>query len=234
MYWSWWLHLSWGLILGTHCRILQIPQNPVDMTSVSLMTHFHCLLPPHCSLMVKLKVNPPLCSGFYGVFIHVLWLLQQHDRWGPDVLVQHPSGVHLHCCFLLLLLFHLYRGTVSSSISLCVFSFQWRFRPISERTTMISNRASWEFSRHLNLHICLFPDSTRSMGTAARVAVAAGGGAVGNYSMIVFTSWDYGCTGEQATKLKQKNIHYQLQVRGGLSKVWIKTNVVDMRQFFFI
>lgn len=55
------------------------------------------------------------------------------------------------------------------------------------------------------------------MGTAARVAVATGGSAVGNYSMIVFTSWDYGCLGDQATKLKQKNIHYRLQVRGDLS-----------------
>ncbi|KAM9353480.1 voltage-gated chloride channel TMC4 [Symphorus nematophorus] len=50
------------------------------------------------------------------------------------------------------------------------------------------------------------------MGTAARVAVATGGSAVGNYSMIVFTSWDYGCLGDQATKLKQKNILYRLQV----------------------
>ncbi|XP_074509580.1 transmembrane channel-like protein 7 [Sebastes fasciatus] len=50
------------------------------------------------------------------------------------------------------------------------------------------------------------------MGTAARVAVATGGSAGGNYSMIVFTSWDYGCLGDRATKLKQKNIHYQLQV----------------------
>ncbi|XP_044064055.1 transmembrane channel-like protein 7 [Siniperca chuatsi] len=50
------------------------------------------------------------------------------------------------------------------------------------------------------------------MGTAARVAVATGGSAVGNYSMIVFTSWDYGCLGDQATTLKQKNIHYRLQV----------------------
>lgn len=68
--------------------------------------------------------------------------------------------------------------------------------------------------------ICLlFPDwlLARSMGTAARVAVATGGSAVGNYSMIVFTSWDYGCLGDRATKLKQKNIHYRLQVRGDLS-----------------
>ncbi|XP_074540501.1 voltage-gated chloride channel TMC4 [Halichoeres trimaculatus] len=53
---------------------------------------------------------------------------------------------------------------------------------------------------------------TARMGTAARVAVATGGSAVGNYSMIVFTSWDYGCLGDRATKLKQKNIHYRLQV----------------------
>ncbi|XP_020502408.2 transmembrane channel-like protein 7 [Labrus bergylta] len=53
---------------------------------------------------------------------------------------------------------------------------------------------------------------TARMGTAARVAVATGGSTVGNYSMIVFTSWDYGCLGDRDTKLKQKNIHYQLQV----------------------
>lgn len=53
------------------------------------------------------------------------------------------------------------------------------------------------------------------MGTAARVAVATGGSAAGNYSMIVFTGWDYGCLGDRATKLKQKNIHYRLQVRSG-------------------
>ncbi|XP_040900484.1 transmembrane channel-like protein 7 [Toxotes jaculatrix] len=50
------------------------------------------------------------------------------------------------------------------------------------------------------------------MGTAARVAVATGGSTVGNYSMIVFTGWDYGCLGDRATRLKQKNIHYRLQV----------------------
>ncbi|XP_068998750.1 voltage-gated chloride channel TMC4 [Embiotoca jacksoni] len=50
------------------------------------------------------------------------------------------------------------------------------------------------------------------MGIAARVAVATVGSTVGNYSMIVFTEWDYGCLGDKATKLKQKNVHYQLQV----------------------
>uniref|UniRef100_A0A3B4U1V4 Transmembrane channel-like protein n=1 Tax=Seriola dumerili TaxID=41447 RepID=A0A3B4U1V4_SERDU len=68
---------------------------------------------------------------------------------------------------------------------------------------------SWEFC-HLDLH--LYPPPIHSMGTAARVAVATGGSAVGNYSMIVFTGWDFGCLGDRATRLKQKNIHYRLQV----------------------
>ncbi|CAI5663967.1 unnamed protein product [Oreochromis niloticus] len=51
------------------------------------------------------------------------------------------------------------------------------------------------------------------MGTAARVAVATGSSTgVSSYSRIVFTGWDYGCLGDRATKLKQKNILYQLQV----------------------
>lgn len=58
------------------------------------------------------------------------------------------------------------------------------------------------------------PPVSNSMGATARVAVATGGGAVGSYSMTVFTGWDYGSTDQTATILKQKNIHYQLQVRG--------------------
>ncbi|XP_037532823.1 transmembrane channel-like protein 7 [Nematolebias whitei] len=50
------------------------------------------------------------------------------------------------------------------------------------------------------------------MGATVRVAVATGGSTISNYSMIVFTGWDYGCLGNQATKLKQRNIYYQLQV----------------------
>ncbi|KAM3614646.1 uncharacterized protein V6R79_017409 [Siganus canaliculatus] len=50
------------------------------------------------------------------------------------------------------------------------------------------------------------------MGMAFRVAVATEGSAVGNYSLLVFTGWDYGCMGGKATSLKQKNIRYQLQV----------------------
>lgn len=50
------------------------------------------------------------------------------------------------------------------------------------------------------------------MGTTVRVAVATGGSTMSNYSMTVFTGWDYGCLGNQATKLKQRNIYYRLQV----------------------
>uniref|UniRef100_A0A3B5MWZ2 Transmembrane channel-like protein n=1 Tax=Xiphophorus couchianus TaxID=32473 RepID=A0A3B5MWZ2_9TELE len=50
------------------------------------------------------------------------------------------------------------------------------------------------------------------MGKAARVAVTTGGNDVRSYSMIVFTGWDYGCLGSKATKLKQRNIYYRLQV----------------------
>lgn len=52
------------------------------------------------------------------------------------------------------------------------------------------------------------------MGATARVVVATGGSAARNYSMTVFTGWDYGSMDQTATILKQKNIHYQLQVRG--------------------
>ncbi|KAM8827126.1 transmembrane channel-like protein 7 isoform 1-T1 [Synchiropus picturatus] len=58
---------------------------------------------------------------------------------------------------------------------------------------------------------CLLCIITR-MGSVARVAVATGGSAVGNYSMIVFTSWDYGFLGDRDTKLKQNSIRYRLQV----------------------
>ncbi|XP_036394554.1 transmembrane channel-like protein 7 [Megalops cyprinoides] len=50
------------------------------------------------------------------------------------------------------------------------------------------------------------------MGGVIRVTVKTGGRAVGGYSMLVFTSWDYGLQGERGTRLKQNNIRYQLQV----------------------
>ncbi|TKS82153.1 Transmembrane channel-like protein 7 [Collichthys lucidus] len=68
------------------------------------------------------------------------------------------------------------------------------------------------------------------MGTAARVAVATGGSAVGNYSMIVFTSWDYGCLGDRATKLKQKNIHYRLQVDLEEERIKKRAAALTLRQ----
>ncbi|XP_052003199.1 transmembrane channel-like protein 7 [Xyrauchen texanus] len=50
------------------------------------------------------------------------------------------------------------------------------------------------------------------MGSVARVVVATGGGAVGGYSMLVFSGWDHGLQGDRATKLKQNNLRYRLQV----------------------
>ncbi|XP_063055935.1 transmembrane channel-like protein 7, partial [Engraulis encrasicolus] len=50
------------------------------------------------------------------------------------------------------------------------------------------------------------------MGGVWRDAVATGGGTAGGYSMMVFTGWDYGLQGSRAIKLKQNNIHFQLQV----------------------
>lgn len=87
----------------------------------------------------------------------------------------------------------------------CVF-FHWQ-----ERMTFKTIQSSVTLT-----YICILTIDwllTHSMGTAAQVAVATGGSAVGNYSKIVFIGWDYGCLGDQATKLKQKNLHYRLQVR---------------------
>ncbi|KAK7886292.1 hypothetical protein WMY93_025913 [Mugilogobius chulae] len=61
------------------------------------------------------------------------------------------------------------------------------------------------------LLFCLFCIIAR-MGTTARVVAATGGSSEGNYSSLVFTGWDYGSNGDQATKLKQQNIYYRLQV----------------------
>uniref|UniRef100_A0A8C6SZ19 Transmembrane channel-like protein n=1 Tax=Neogobius melanostomus TaxID=47308 RepID=A0A8C6SZ19_9GOBI len=66
------------------------------------------------------------------------------------------------------------------------------------------------------------------MGTTARVAVATGGGAEGTYSKIVFTGWDYGSSGHRATKLKQQNIYYRLQV--DLEEERIKKKAASLTQ----
>lgn len=66
------------------------------------------------------------------------------------------------------------------------------------------------------------------MGTTARVAVATGGSAEGTYSMIVFTGWDYGSSGHKATKLKQQNIYYRLQV--DLEEERIKKQAASLTQ----
>uniref|UniRef100_A0A8C6WK03 Transmembrane channel-like protein n=1 Tax=Neogobius melanostomus TaxID=47308 RepID=A0A8C6WK03_9GOBI len=77
------------------------------------------------------------------------------------------------------------------------------------------------------LLFCLFCIIAR-MGTTARVAVATGGGAEGTYSKIVFTGWDYGSSGHRATKLKQQNIYYRLQV--DLEEERIKKKAASLTQ----
>lgn len=77
------------------------------------------------------------------------------------------------------------------------------------------------------LLFCLFCIIVR-MGATARVAVATGGSAEGTYSMTVFTGWDYGSSGDQATKLKQQNIYYRLQV--DLEEERIKKKAASLTQ----
>ncbi|XP_047455534.1 transmembrane channel-like protein 7 [Mugil cephalus] len=68
------------------------------------------------------------------------------------------------------------------------------------------------------------------MGSAARVAVATGDRTVGTYSMIVFTGWDYGYLGDRATKLKQKNIRYRLQVDLEEERIKKRAAALDMNK----
>lgn len=59
-------------------------------------------------------VNSSLClsSGVRGALLPVLRLLQKHSGGGHQLLLQHPSGVHLHRCLLHRILPHLHRGAV--------------------------------------------------------------------------------------------------------------------------
>ncbi|XP_004078220.1 transmembrane channel-like protein 4 [Oryzias latipes] len=86
------------------------------------------------------------------------------------------------------------------------------------KNTMVENNSfsykiplAYLFTAVFYFAFCLICIIAR-MGTAARVAVATGGSTVVNYSMTVFNGWNFGCLGETATKLKQKNLLYRLQV----------------------
>ncbi|KAM6967380.1 transmembrane channel-like protein 7 [Aplochiton taeniatus] len=68
------------------------------------------------------------------------------------------------------------------------------------------------------------------MGIAARLVVATGHSAVGSYSKIVFTGWDYGCLGDRATRLKQKNLHYKLQMDLEEERIQKKTESLTLGQ----
>lgn len=63
-----------------------------------------------------------------------------------------------------------------------------------------------------NTDINILGDLVVRMGGVMRLAVSTGGGAAEDYSMMVFTGWDYGLQGDRATKLKRNNIRYQLKV----------------------
>uniref|UniRef100_A0A3B4ACC0 Transmembrane channel-like protein n=1 Tax=Periophthalmus magnuspinnatus TaxID=409849 RepID=A0A3B4ACC0_9GOBI len=69
-----------------------------------------------------------------------------------------------------------------------------------------------------------------AMGTTARVVVATGDSSEGNYSMLVFTGWDFGSNGNQATKLKQQNIYYRLQVDLEEEMIKKKSSALTQRQ----
>lgn len=109
--------VSWVLMNHTltYCRTLTVSSRILHIPPVTHDLHvfnstFHIPL-----LRSQINVSPPLSLGLHGVFIHVLWLLQEYIGGGPELLIQHPSGVPVHRCLLLLLLFNLYRGTVSPS-----------------------------------------------------------------------------------------------------------------------
>lgn len=78
-----------------------------------------------CAFKVFRQAYTPSSShvlGLHGIFLPVLRLLQQHTGWEHRLLLQHPTGLPLHCCFLLRLLSHLYHRTVSDTANTFRFS----------------------------------------------------------------------------------------------------------------
>ncbi|KAG5856356.1 hypothetical protein ANANG_G00007130 [Anguilla anguilla] len=68
------------------------------------------------------------------------------------------------------------------------------------------------------------------MGSAVRIAVKTGGKAVGGYSTLVFTGWDYGLQGDRAVRLKQNSIRYQLQVDLEEERIKLKAASLTLAQ----
>ncbi|XP_061072013.1 transmembrane channel-like protein 7 [Conger conger] len=68
------------------------------------------------------------------------------------------------------------------------------------------------------------------MGGAIRIAVKTGGKAVGGYSMLLFTGWDYGLQGDRAIKLKHNNIRYRLQVDLEEERIKLKAASLTLAQ----
>jgi len=172
-----------------------------------------------------MRVHAP--AGLHGVHLPVLWLLQQHHGCRHWLLLQHPPGLSLHRCLLLHLLSHLHHCTVCAGVDtlrrthVMLLRQRWLYCRYSvckcvSMFVCVFTQCHWQKQTNqlsINLYSASLTAGLHSMGTAVRVAVATGGGATGSYSRILFTGWDFGCQGDRATKLKQKSILYQFQVR---------------------
>ncbi|KAI4811293.1 hypothetical protein KUCAC02_014205 [Chaenocephalus aceratus] len=144
------------------------------------------------------------------------------DCWivssSPSI-VSDPSGPHLltaqvkgHAWFMILILkawwcsiitsLTYFQERVSWSIHTC-FNGYYNNTMVEDKNISYNIPLAYLFTAVFYFVFCLICIIAR-MGTAARVVVATGSSTVGDYSMIVFTSWDYGCLGDRATKLSRR------------------------------
>ncbi|XP_034553259.1 transmembrane channel-like protein 4 [Notolabrus celidotus] len=152
------------------------------------------------SLIAAFVIIPSIVLGSVGATLGNITGPEECMEYDPN-----PEG---------LVLFYNYFLNILSGTGFLEYSYLfygYYTNTIVDTTFSYNIPLAYLFTAIFYFFFCLICITAR-MGTAARVAVATGGSTVGNYSMIVFTSWDYGCLGDRATKLKQKNIHYQLQV----------------------
>uniref|UniRef100_A0A3P9NPL7 Transmembrane channel-like protein n=1 Tax=Poecilia reticulata TaxID=8081 RepID=A0A3P9NPL7_POERE len=88
--------------------------------------------------------------------------------------------------------------------------YSYMFYGYYNNTVVVTSLVGSDFSYNLPLAYLL--TAVFYFAFCLIFAVRTGGSDVRSYSMIVFTGWDYGCLGSKATKLKQRNIYYRLQV----------------------
>ncbi|XP_037836038.1 transmembrane channel-like protein 4 isoform X2 [Kryptolebias marmoratus] len=149
-----------------------------------------------------------------------------------------PQGLVVFYEFFL----HLLSGTGFMEDSFMFYGYYNNNTAVEDGSLSYNIPLAYLFTAAFYFAFCLCCIIAR-MGTAARVAVATGGRAIGNYSLIVFTGWDYGCLGDRATKLKQKNIYYRLQVdleeerikkRAASLTPWRKVALYTLRVLMFL